>query len=354
MKRVLGVSLLAGMMVVGGMVLAGPASAATIDVHPGESIQAAINHASPGDVIVVHPGVYHESVVVNKDHLTLRGAGAGANGTVIEPPESSNRCLHGAAGFCVFGKKTESGFHRRTGVTVEGFEFKGFPAFGLVGFGVKDLLVQRNFGVDNGEYGLTCFNCAGISFLYNKATGAGESGFYVGDSREADALLVGNLAFGNGTTGFLFRDANVGRAKGNKAYGNCSGMQLVNTGAPNNVHGWVVNDNDVYHNDAACKGEEEGPPPFSGLGIGLFGGKNNRILHNTVWANRPTGPSAASGGIAVASSKSFGGANASDNEIRSNVLYRNKPVDILWDGTGVGNEFTKNKCKLSNPDGLCN
>ncbi len=222
MKRVLGVSLLAGMMVVGGMVLAGPASAATIDVHPGESIQAAINHASPGDVIVVHPGVYHESVVVNKDHLTLRGAGAGANGTVIEPPESSNRCLHGAAGFCVFGKKTESGFHRRTGVTVEGFEFKGFPAFGLVGFGVKDLLVQRNFGVDNGEYGLTCFNCAGISFLYNKATGAGESGFYVGDSREADALLVGNLAFGNGTTGFLFRDANVGRAKGNKAYGNCS------------------------------------------------------------------------------------------------------------------------------------
>ncbi len=353
MKRVRGVSMLAAGMILGSMVLAGPASADTIDVLPGESIQAAVNHASPGDVIVVHPGIYHESVTVNVDHLTLRGAGASGKGTVIMPPQSSQKCLHGAAGFCVFGQRTAAGLHRRTGVTVQGFEFKGFPAFGVVGFGTKDLTLTRNFGVDNGEYGLTCFDCVDFSLLFNKATGSGEAGFYVGDSKTANAIVTGNLAFDN-TLGFFFRDANVGRAEGNKAYANCVGMLLLNTGAPNNVHGWTLIDNDVYQNDRACQGEPDGPPPLSGLGIAVLGAHSSHILHNTVWANQPSGPSLASGGIAVGSSKDDGGSNAANNEIRSNVLYRNKPVDILWDGTGLGNEFTKNKCKLSNPDGLCN
>jgi len=139
MKRVLGASLLVAGVLASMLALAPAASAATIDVLPGQSIQAAINHASPGDTIVVHPGVYHESVVVTKDHLTLHGAGASGAGTVLMPPQQSNRCLHGAAGICVFGDKNGP----RVGTTVEGFELKGFGAFGLVGFGAKNLTVQQ-------------------------------------------------------------------------------------------------------------------------------------------------------------------------------------------------------------------
>jgi len=40
------------------------ASARTIDVFPGHSIQAAVNRAHSGDVIDVHPGVYQGSVVL--------------------------------------------------------------------------------------------------------------------------------------------------------------------------------------------------------------------------------------------------------------------------------------------------
>jgi len=32
-------------------------------------IQDAVNAASPGDTIIVHPGIYTENVDVNKDHL---------------------------------------------------------------------------------------------------------------------------------------------------------------------------------------------------------------------------------------------------------------------------------------------
>lgn len=43
-----------------------PVSASTVDVYFGESIQAAINSAQPGDTIFVHEGIYYEQVKVNK------------------------------------------------------------------------------------------------------------------------------------------------------------------------------------------------------------------------------------------------------------------------------------------------
>jgi len=45
----------------------------TITVQPGESIQAAIDAASPGDVICLSPGEWEENLVIEKS-LTLRAA----------------------------------------------------------------------------------------------------------------------------------------------------------------------------------------------------------------------------------------------------------------------------------------
>jgi Right handed beta helix region len=353
MKRVFGVSLLVAALLGATLALAPVASAATIDVHPGESIQAAINNASPGDTIVVHPGVYHQSVVVNKNHLTLHGAGASSTGTVIMPPQSSNRCMHGGSGFCVFGKQTSNGIQYRTGTTVEGFLFKGFPVFGLVGFGTKGSTFSHNFAVNDDEYGIACFTCPGVRYLFNKATGAGEAGFYIGDTFHADARVEGNLAYGNGGQGFFFRDSNVGRADGNKAYGNCIGITLLNTGEPNNVHGWTIVDNDSYQNTRECAGGGD-EPSSSGLGIAVAGAHDNLIAHNTIWGNHPSGATdLPPAGISVFSTASFGGSKANGNEIRANVLYRNHPDDIFWDQKGAANTFSKNKCDTSNPDGLC-
>jgi hypothetical protein len=346
MKRVLGVFLVVAGMVATLLCLAPAASADTIDVLPGHSIQAAVNHASPGDTIVVHPGVYHQNVVVNKDHLTLHGAGASDRGTVIVPPASSNRCLHGAAGFCVAG--TRSG--PRIGTTIEGFEFKGFGAFGIVGFGARNLTIQHNRTVNTGDYGITCFGCTGLRYLFNTATGAGEAGFYIGDTANAAATVIGNESYGN-LFGFFLRDANVGELRGNKAHDNCMGIALLNTGAPNNVHGWTIVDNDANQNNRSCPSGEG--PPLSGVGIGILGAHNNHILHNTVWANRPSGQSVVSGGVALLDTKDDGGTPPSDNEIRANVLYRNKAFDINDASTGHRNTFTKNKCSTSSPSGLC-
>jgi polygalacturonase len=40
------------------------------------TIQAAVDAAQPGDTILVPPGTYRESVLVNKSHLTITGSPA--------------------------------------------------------------------------------------------------------------------------------------------------------------------------------------------------------------------------------------------------------------------------------------
>src|SRR5882757_7381674 len=49
------------------------AEAATLTVQPGESIQAAVARAAPGDRIDVSPGTYHETVFIDKDRIELHG-----------------------------------------------------------------------------------------------------------------------------------------------------------------------------------------------------------------------------------------------------------------------------------------
>src|SRR3954454_12401829 len=78
--------LTAGAALAVSLALAASASAAVIHVGSGESLQAAIDTAHPGDTVVAAPGVFRENLTITTSRLTLRGAGATAGGTVLEPP----------------------------------------------------------------------------------------------------------------------------------------------------------------------------------------------------------------------------------------------------------------------------
>src|SRR5437763_15913671 len=61
--------------VAGGLATAPPAGASDLHlVHQGESIQAAVDAARPGDPVLIGPGVYRESVVIKESGVTLRGS----------------------------------------------------------------------------------------------------------------------------------------------------------------------------------------------------------------------------------------------------------------------------------------
>jgi hypothetical protein len=331
-----------------------PATAATIDVRPGESIQAAINSASPGDTIVVHPGVYHQNVNVNKNRIKLEGSGASVNGTVLVPPKHP-KGPNGGTGIGVFNKvdfKTGAVLRKSRGVQVSGFLVRGFRDFGIFFYGAVGFVASHNKAVNNGGYGISGFHLHKGKFLYNVATGSEEAGFYTGDSPKADFVTRGNVASGN-QFGYLMRDAQHGVVTDNRFYGNCVGAVILDTGSPGRAGYWTLRNNDVYHNDKLCPKSGEVPFNTSGTGLTIFGGQNNVIGRNRVWANRPSAASPVAGGIVLHTGAVFGGHVESGNAVRFNVAYRNSPADIRWDGKGSANTFTGNKCKRSQPGGLC-
>src|SRR5438046_8312846 len=78
--------------------------AAHITVHPNESIQAAIDAAAPGTEIRIQPGVYAESVVVDKANIHLVGLRHGNQGVMLINPGSADdgiRATDAADGFSV-------------------------------------------------------------------------------------------------------------------------------------------------------------------------------------------------------------------------------------------------------------
>ena len=84
------------------------ASADTRVVHPGQSIQAAVNASDPGDTVVVKAGTYYQSVRIATDGITLR-----AHGQVTLKPSKYGygECYQSgnAVGICVSSSEFDPG-----------------------------------------------------------------------------------------------------------------------------------------------------------------------------------------------------------------------------------------------------
>ncbi|HYD86447.1 MAG TPA: hypothetical protein VEA80_03135, partial [Vitreimonas sp.] len=86
-------------------------------VNPGDSIQAAIDAAAPGDTILIGSGVYNESFTVNKD-LTIQGFDTGGGMPIIEGPLLSQLGVPDGTALNDFFEANHPGYSASTGVTV--------------------------------------------------------------------------------------------------------------------------------------------------------------------------------------------------------------------------------------------
>jgi nitrous oxidase accessory protein NosD len=332
-------------------------------VQAGESIQAAIDDAQPGDTILVAPGTYRENLTIQKDGITLRGAGSGPGGTVLQMPAhpTPSPCteLGEVNGVCVAGEFVlgldEVGKPIRD-VSVSGLRVRDFTKFGVVVYNAIDSGVDGTDAGGSGRWGFAAFTDRGVAFRQDASHDNHEGGFYVGDSPQANAVLEDDAAYGNATSdgiGIFLRDASHGVIRGNRLEGNCSGLTAVDTASDGPAADWTIRDNVVRGNVAGCRPSEDILLPLSGLGIAALGTAGTTVSGNRVEGNEPTLQAPISGGILLASASSVGGPDPSDTTVRGNTLGGNTPADLVSDGSGDGNRVAGNRCETSVPDGLC-
>lgn len=338
------------------LISATTASAATWNVWPGHSIQRAIRHASPGDTIIVHRGVYHESVTIRKSHLTIIGLHA----TLRQPAHPRGLCAQATApevdGLCVVGgvdfqTGAPTGAPVR-GTTIRGLRIAGFKGDGLFMFHVANTHIEHVRSVGNTGYGIAGFVQHGGAYLWNVARNNGEPGFYLGDSPHADYVIAHNRSSGN-QYGIFIRHSAYGLVHDNKVWGNCVGAFLLDDGQPGGIHDMDLWDNMSWANDKACPADPEGAPPLSGIGVLLLGARHTVLHDNTITDNVPGGDSFISGGLVLMSAKPFGGTPVRNDHIRNNTITGNKAFDIFYDGSGFNNTFTGNTCNTSQPSSIC-
>ncbi|MBA2558432.1 MAG: right-handed parallel beta-helix repeat-containing protein [Propionibacteriales bacterium] len=314
-------------------------------VHPGDSIQAAIDSAKPGDTVLVTAGTYHEGVLIQTNRLTLRAKGhvrlkpsAGAPGPCDFQGETIGICVLPADVNFDTGAYT----HRVRDVKIKGFRVSGFVD-GVFGFGTRDFRVSDVRAANNAGYGIARFDGVGGSITDSATSGSGEAGIYVGDSPHADAVVKDNRTWNNGF-GIFVRHTHDVTVRDNRVRRNCIGIFLLDDGQPEGSGDNSVVDNSVRRDNKFCPASDEGPA-ISGGGIVLFGSVRNRIVDNSVTNHHKPG-TVASGGIVLLE-------GSSHNLVRENRLHHNKPADIVQDAKSVGNKFVDNTCRTSQPAWIC-
>lgn len=321
-------------------------------VHPGESIQKAVNSAQPGDTVLLFPGTYHESVRVTVANLTLRGSGA--RSTVIVPGKASaSSCAKAGNGICVTGTDKK----RVKGVTVSSLTLRGFAKQGLWASGTDRLTVQDVVAEKNGQWGIAQERSVRGVFRHNLAQNNGDAGLFLSNTVSTEegardtlgTVVSHNLLAGNriGVTVRRLRNLTVDH---NEATGNCAAVFVVGDENKPRVGALNVVRNYVHANNKYCP-KTPRLPFLQGSGIVLTGAEKTLVAENRVEDNVGTSP--LSGGIVLY--KSFVGAVNERNEIRDNVAQRNGKADLANRDRvkGKGNTFHGNTCAHSEPAGLC-
>jgi parallel beta-helix repeat protein len=303
-------------------------------VHPNGSIQAAVDAAVPGTLILIEPGTYLQAVKVARPGITLAGLGppGGARVIIANPGGEAN-------GITVTARASDFAL---VNVAVQNFGVNGVFMKGTQGF-----VLSQVSAVDDGQYGLFP-SFSGFGLIENcLASGNSDTGIYVGQS--FNIQVVSNVTFAN-VNGIEVENSLTVQVIGNNTFDNAAGIlvDLLPDLFVTTCSNILVQGNDVHDNNHAnfsVPGDLASFVP-PGTGILVLGADFTTVIGNVVTGNNFDGISVAStallglvSGVPVTGIEP----NPDGTLIANNVVLGAPPAliptktDLFWDGSGVGN-----------------
>ena len=278
------------------------ADAAVHRVFPNESIQAAIDAASPGDTILVEPGTYQEDpgglygLHITTDNLRLigkvkRGQGEAGKVRVLQNGAQETGVFAAPPG-CEY-RDSACAADDLQGFYIRGFTVEGFPQNGIQTRWVDGFKFVRNESVNNLNNGIYPTLSANGLVANNVSYGSLDTAMWVAGSE--NVRVIGNEVFGS-TIGYEITVSNNVLSTHNDIHDNTVGVGLFHPNGAGNpqkpvMANWVFEHNDIYDNNL----ENPAPPGsfqaglFPGYGVLLLGVSDHVISKNDITGNDSAG-----------------------------------------------------------------
>ncbi len=307
------------------------------DDHP--TIQAAVDAAGEGDLILVEPGTYKEAVQVprGKDGITIRGLDR--QGVILDGE---------------FTRANGVQVVRANGVVIENMTAQNYTKNGFFWTGATGYRASYLTAYRNGDYGIYAFESTKGQIDHSYASGSPDAGFYIGGCQPCDAVITDVISEWNGL-GYSGTNAGGNLVIANSIWRYNRAGIVPNSGSyepeypqdENTIVGNLVHDNNNGETPAI-----DIAVTAMGNGILIAGGINNTIERNRVEEHDVSGIAI----ITYPESAEYVW-EATGNVVRDNVVSGSGLGDLaMWfDGEGSktgGNCFSGNDFSTSAPEDL--
>ncbi|MCP4459398.1 MAG: cytochrome-c peroxidase [Cytophagales bacterium] len=246
----------------------------SIEVKDGQLIQEAVSVAKSGDIILVYPGIYKETVYIDKDNIRLYGVVEEGKRPILDGSKELNDAI----------------LYSGNGIAIENFIIKNYKGNGIMGQAGNNFVIKNNWIFDAGVYGIfPQFGKNGLVEL-NKLSGIEDAAIYIG---MCDNIDVRNNEVYESVAGIEIENSRHCLVENNYVHDNAGGLlAFITPGLPiKTCYDIILRENFVINNNHVNFGAEgsvvAGIP--SGTGLLIMAADNVTVEDNFFVGNKAFG-----------------------------------------------------------------